>query len=82
MEIRISEQARKQYKKLSKIEQRKVAQKIQTIVDNPYVGKKLAGELDNRWSIRAWPYRVLYRIDKKQKSVEIISIAHRQGVYK
>jgi len=49
---------------------------------NPYIGKKLEGKHKREWSYRAWPYRILYEIIKKELVVLIIHVGHRQGAYK
>ncbi len=82
MKLIVTLQAQKQLLKLPKAQQRKISKKFISIQDNPLRGKLLAGDLYGRYSIRVWPYRIIYFIQKKQKEVWITSIAHRQGVYK
>ena len=33
---------------------------------NPFIGKKLKGEYKNQWSLRVWPYRIIYEIADTQ----------------
>lgn len=82
MNVILSESARKQYDSLSKVNQKKIYKKLYSLSNNPYSGKKLAGELIGIRSIRAWPYRILYEVNEKTKTIEIYKIAHRQGAYK
>lgn len=70
----------KQLKKLPKREKRKVISKIETLATNPYQGKPLKGEYQGIYSLRAWPYRILYEIQSEQ--IIIYSVEHRQGAYK
>ena len=72
--------ARKQLKKPSKTEGRKVFKKIQILKEAPFAGKTLSGEFEGMRSVRAWPYRIIYEI--KKDSIIIYSIRHRQGSYK
>lgn len=81
MNVLLSKDATKQYKRLPKIEQTKIYKKLIQLQDNPYEGKKLAGELEKIRSLRAWPYRILYEINEENKTIEIHKIAHRQGIY-
>ncbi len=81
MEVILSKDARKQLEKLPKANQVKVRKKLMAIADNPTIGKKLSGELKDIRSVRAWPYRILYEINKKENRIEIHKIAHSQGVY-
>lgn len=82
MDIILSHDAGKQYKRLPKSEQAKIHKKLTALQNNPNEGKKLSGELDGVYSLRAWPYRILYEINERKKRIEIHKIAHRQGVYK
>jgi len=82
MRVVITPNATKQYKHLPISEQVKVKRKLSLLEQNPFEGKKLTGNLSEVRSLRAWPYRILYYIDSKEQKVFIITIAHRQGVYK
>lgn len=82
MNLILSRDVLKQYKSLPKADQVKIHKKLIALQQNPYEGKKLAGELEGIRSLRAWPYRILYEINEKKKTIEIHKIAHRQGVYK
>lgn len=82
MEIILTPQALKQYNHLPKSEQIKIKKKLRSLEENPQEGKKLSGELAELRSLRAWPYRIIYYIDVSQKKIFVITVAHRQGVYK
>jgi mRNA-degrading endonuclease RelE of RelBE toxin-antitoxin system len=41
----------------------------------------LGGKLKGCYSLRAWPYRIIYQIIKKSLYVAVIRILHRQGAY-
>ncbi len=82
MRIILSKDAQRQYNRLPKSEQRKIFKKLLGLENNPYSGKKLTGEFEGLWTIRAWPYRILYEVNIKNKRVEIHKIAHRQAAYK
>lgn len=72
-------EAVKQLKKLSTSEKKKVSKKLELLSKNPYSGKALKGELEGLRSLRAWPYRIIYEV--KNKSLIILSVAHRQSAY-
>ncbi|PIY69483.1 hypothetical protein COY90_00420 [Candidatus Roizmanbacteria bacterium CG_4_10_14_0_8_um_filter_39_9] len=82
MEIILSHDASKQYKRLPISDKTKINKKLITLYQDPYGGKKLAGELEGIRSLRVWPYCILYAINKKTNMVEMHKIAHRQSVYK
>lgn len=48
---------------------------------NPFAGKKLEGEYCGCYSMRVWPYRIIYKVYKNELLVIVIRIGHRQGVY-
>lgn len=80
MDIFYEKQAIDQLKKIPKVEIKKINSKVEKLAQNPRVGKSLKGELSGLYSLRAWPYRIIYEITKT--SIIICSVAHRQGAYK
>ena len=81
MQVIITPKAIKQYNHIPKSEQTKIKKKLLILEQNPQEGKKLFGEFDQLRSLKAWPYRIIYYIDKKQSKVFVVTIAHRQGAY-
>ncbi len=81
MNVALSEDAQKQYNRLPKVVQTKIQKKLDILGKNPYSGKKLWGELGDFWSLRVWPYRIIYEINQKAGRIEVHKIAHRQGAY-
>ena len=79
LQVIITPKAQKQYDHLPKSVQVKIKKKLGTLINDPYAGKKLSGELAQLRSLRAWPYRIIYYIAKDK--VFVTSIIHRQGVY-
>ena len=82
MQVIITLKAFKQYNHLTKAEQVKIKKKLKLLEHNSKEGKKLSGEYAELRSLRAWPYRIIYYIDKAKKKIYVVTIAHRQGVYK
>mgnify|MGYP001587954330 CR=1 FL=1 len=82
MEVIITPKALRQYNHLSKTDQVKIKKKLLLLAQSPNEGKKLSGDYAELRSLRAWPYRIIYYIDDMQKKIFIVTIAHRQGVYK
>ena len=82
MQVILSKEAQRHFKNLPQSEKIKIRKKLLVLQENPYDGKKLSGKLETQRSLRAWPYRIIYFFNKKEKRVEINSILHRQGVYK
>lgn len=82
MKVVITPSAQKDFSRLQQKDRQKVKTKLVVLETNPLEGKKLSGELKELRSIRAWPYRILYYINVKEKTVYVTSIIHRQGAYK
>lgn len=82
MQVIVTPKALKQYKHLPKTDQQKIKKKLLVLEQNAKEGKKLSGEFSELRSLKAWPYRIIYYIDKGQKKIYITTITHRQGVYK
>lgn len=74
--------ARKQLSQLPRKDQERINAAIDTIGENPFMGKHLHGESDGYYSLRVWPYRIIYTIEKKIITVTVVAISHRQGIYK
>ncbi|MBI4089719.1 MAG: type II toxin-antitoxin system RelE/ParE family toxin [Candidatus Levybacteria bacterium] len=82
MQVILSKDAAKHFKRLPKSEKLKIEKKLLSLRDNPYSGKKLSGELNKSRSLKAWPYRIIYLINESKRTVEVSDILHRQGAYK
>ena len=82
MKIELTSVAKKQLKKLPKSEIKKISRKLLSLRSNSFLGKRLKGELQNEYSLKAWPYRIIYIVPPKKDLVQIEDIRHRQGVYK
>ncbi len=72
----------KSIKKLSSKDYQKINSVLETLKSNPFSGKKLAGEFKDLYSIRVWPYRIIYTIIKRELVILVVDVAHRQSVYK
>lgn len=70
---------------LNKLRDKKLEKRIlgakSKLETNPLIGKKLTGKLDGQYSLRIWPYRIVYFIDQ-QKDVIITDISHRKDIYR
>lgn len=72
-EIFFAKQAFKDFKKLSPKFQKKLKKILQDVISmNPYMGKKLLGDLEGNYSFRLnIKDRIVYSIDEKEKRVYI-----------
>lgn len=82
MQVALSTNAKREYEKFSKQERAKIKKKLLSLERNPLSGKKLKGELVGYYSIRVWPYKIIYEVNKKENMIQVHKIRHRQGAYK
>ncbi|HSW47815.1 MAG TPA: type II toxin-antitoxin system RelE/ParE family toxin [Candidatus Saccharimonadales bacterium] len=82
MQIILSKKAQKNYKKIPKVEQKRIKEKLKALEKDSLIGKKLDAEYSEFRSLRAWPYRIIYQINKSRHQIEVAAILHRQGAYK
>lgn len=82
-EIEFTNKAEKLFKKLAKAVQRRLARKIDSLVENPRGSnvKKLSGE-ENVYRLRDGDYRIVYAIYDAKLLVVIVKIGHRREVYR
>lgn len=82
MQVFLTKEAQKQYKKLPTAEVEKIKKKLILLNSEPLVGKKMSGEYKETRSLKAWPYRIIYFLDEKLREIWVVSIVHRQGAYR
>lgn len=51
------------------------------ISDDPFVGKPLTRELTGRFSLRVGVYRIIYSVNRKDKTVHVFTAGYRSVVY-
>ncbi len=81
-ELRIYKKAEKEIKKIAKLYQKALLEALREIGENPFAGKPLSRELTGRFSYRVGPYRIIYKVNKKDKLVLVLTAGHRAIVYK
>jgi len=78
----IDKKAQKEIFRLSLKDILRIQAGIQKILNNPFAGKKLSGKLQGAYSIRVWPFRILYKIQQKKLVIVVIKVVHRKEAYK
>lgn len=73
--------AQKNLEKIDARYKRRIGLALVELSKNPYIGKRLEGQLRDFYSLRVWPYRIIYQIINKELMVFVIQIKHRQGAY-
>jgi len=80
--VNLSKSAEKSLMSLSKKDQHRVVEGLEGLKKDPFIGKKLQVPFKGLWSLRVWPLRVIYSIDKKIVTVSVVAIGDRKNVYK
>lgn len=80
--LQIKPKAEKALDKLPEIYRLRIRQTFRNILLDPFSGKKLSGKKDGLYSVRVWPYRIIYSVEKRELVIIIIDVGHRQGAYK
>ena len=80
--IRLRQKAQKEHDNLERRDRLRVDAMLLDIAKNPFEGKKLLGEYDGSYAIRAWPIRIIYDIYKKDLLVLVIRIKNRKEAYR
>ncbi len=79
--IIISPQAKKELKKLKEFDEFAIKLAIEEIREDPFIGKPLSRDLIGRLSYRVGGYRIIYKINEKDRIVNVLSAGHRGTIY-
>jgi mRNA interferase RelE/StbE len=60
----------------------RIVNSIDSLKANPFIGKKLLGELSHFRSLRVGEYRILYIVIENRVLIQVVKIAHRREVYR
>ena len=77
----ISPQAQKELKKIKKAHQLPIRLLIEEIREDPQLGKSLSRDLKGKFSYRLGVYRIIYKVNQKDGTINIISVGHRSKIY-
>lgn len=60
---------------------KKIKESLKTIAENPHCGKPLQEELLGYYSYRVGALRIVYSINKPEKTVHLVAIGPRRTIY-
>lgn len=78
----ISPRAQRGLKRIRELYEQEVQHSIEELKEDPFAGKELADELIGKHSYRIDVYRIIYKVNKKDKIIYILAADHRSIVYK
>ena len=58
-----------------------VRSSVDVLLEKPHAGSELTGELEGYRSLKVKRYRIIYRLNDAQTSIEIYHVGHRRDVY-
>lgn len=79
--IIISPKAKKELKLFPLRYKQTIRDVIYEIKENPLSGKALARELTGKYSYKVGVYRIIYKINKRDKKIYILTAGHRGIIY-
>ena len=79
--LRISAKAGRQIKQIKRSKQTAIILALTEIKEDPLLGKPLTREFTGKFSYRVGVYRIIYKIDQKDKIIYILTAGHRSSVY-
>jgi len=77
----LSTSAKSQIKKLPPRYRKSAIEALEDLSETPLIGKALARELKGRFSFQFGPYRIIYKIKRQGRKVEVLAIRHRKHAY-
>ena len=75
--LEIKPKARKNLDKIPANYRSRIVAKLSEITINPFSGKALSGDRKGQYSIRIWPYRIIYIIRKQELIIVVVEVDHR-----
>lgn len=78
----ITKKAEKALDSLPENYQARIVSAFREIQASPFENKKLSGKKKGQYSVRVWPYRIIYRVEKQELIIIIIDVDNRKDVYK
>lgn len=80
-EVVLTEESQKFLKKCDKSVKDRILDKLESLREDPRIGKPLTSNLAGLWSLRIGDHRAIYQIQDNELIVVVIKIAHRKNVY-
>ena len=79
--VKLTAKAKKELKKISRQRQLALGQIFDELKDFPNLGKPLGRELKGKFSYRINVYRILYKVNKEDKIIYVLTAGHRSSAY-
>jgi len=80
--IKLTSRAKRELKNISKLHRQALSFVFEDLKDDPFFGKPLTRELTGRFSLKVGVYRIIYKINKKDETITVLTAGHRATIYK
>ena len=81
--VNIAQEAEKEIRRLSAKDRQRIMAAILSLAGDPFSGKKLKGKGSRLiFSLRVWPFRIIYQVFKNELLVLVIRVGQRKDVYR
>lgn len=81
-QVLLTKKAETSLDKASDLIRKKIIRALNLLESDPFVGKPLKAEFAGLWTMRAWPFRIIYEIKQRKLIVIVLIISHRKDVYR
>ena len=79
--IAVTARFKRSFRSLPKEVQERVYRAILGLMESPFIGVKLRGELSGLWRLRVGEYRIIYAIEEETRRVVLLDVGHRRAIY-
>lgn len=79
--VRLTGRAKKELQDITRRHKKVLAEILDDLKDEPYLGKQLTRELSGKFSYRAGAFRIIYKVNEKDQEILILTAGHRSIVY-
>lgn len=80
--LKLTAKAKRELKNISYRHKIALANIFEEIKEDPSIGKPLMRELTGRYFYKVGVFRIIYKVNKRDKTIIIISAGHRSTIYK
>lgn len=78
----IAPRAQKRLKEIAKLHYKQaIKEALAEIEDDPFVGKPLSRELTGQFTYKLGVFRIIYTVNEKDKTINVITAGHRSTIY-
>ena len=79
--LKLTARAKRELKNISKLHREAISSVFEELKHDPFLGKPLIRDLTGRFSLRVGVYRIIYKINKKDKIITMLTAGHRSSIY-